>query len=237
MRNSKIVGAGLMFALVFSLSAQARLCKWVGPDGTVRYGEISSANAGGAAAQADKTRVDANCSDASPEVARAKQQEEAKKELEKKRRANTLRSTYSNEKEIDLAFERNSALVNARINANEVQLKSARDTLADLHQYVDDRKRQGKVIPQSAYDDIAAMEERVARLTSERVKVDDELNAMKARCEEDKILYRKISSMPVVPDNKPVIDRSYPYSDNADEYSDTCCIRGGQARKSRRANY
>ena len=234
MRNSRIVGAGLMFALVFSLNAQARLCKWVGPDGTVRYGEISSANAGGRAAQADKTGVDENCSDAAnPDMALAKKQEEAKKEQEKKRRANTLRNTYSNEKEIDLAFERNSALVSARFNANDIQLKSARDTLAELNQYVDDRKRQGKAIPQSAYDDIAAMEERVARLASERARADEELKALKARCEEDKILYRKISVMPVVPDNKPVVDHSYPYNNNADEYSDTCCIRGRPARKYR----
>lgn len=230
MCNSKIVGSGLLFIMLFSPSAQAKLCKWVGPDGKVLYGEISSAKAtaSGGTALADKAGVEGSCTEAgTPEEVRLRQQEEAKKDQEKKRRANTLRSTYSNEQEIDLAFERNAALVNARLNVYDIQLKSARDALADLNRYVDERKQQGRAAPQSVYDDIAATKERIARLDSERAKVDDELKAMKARCEEDKVLYRKISTLPVVPENKPVLDHSYPHEDNPD----ICCIRSRRARK------
>ncbi len=222
MCTPKVIGIGFMCALVFSLNAEAKLCKWVGPDGRVRYGEVTS----------DKAQ-DNYCTEVvSSDVQRASKQETGAEDREKSRRANALRNSYSNEKEIDLAFERNAALVNARIDAYDVQLKSARDTLADLNKYVDGRRREGKAIPQSAYDDIAATEERVARLASERARIEEELRAMKARCEEDKALYRKISVMSPADETK-TVDRSYPYADDAGDYSYPCCTRGKRARKAR----
>jgi hypothetical protein len=223
MCTPKVIGIGFMCALVFSLNAEAKLCKWVGPDGKVRYGEVTS----------DKAAAQDNCTEVvSSDASRASKQETVTEDREKSRRANALRSSYSNEKEIDLAFERNAALVNARIDAYDVQLKSAQDTLTDLNKYMGDRKREGKAIPQSAYDDIAATEERVARLASERAKVEEELRALKTRCEEDKVLFRKISVLSPVDDAK-TVDHSYPYADGAGGYSYPCCTGSKRARKAR----
>ena len=126
----------------------------------------------------------------------------------------------------------NSALISARFEAYNVQLKSAQDTLDDLKKYVDGRKREGKAIPQSAYDDMAETEARVARLQSERAKVEEELQAMKARCEEDKMLYRKISVMPPANEAQPEIDTSYPDASESGDYR-ACCTKSKRARKSR----
>lgn len=229
MCKPQFVGVVLVIVLAFSPSVEAKPCKWVGAGGEIHYGEVASPAQGGAG-QTDKTDAVDNCTEIlSPEAARARDQEAAKKEQEKKRRANALRNTYSSEKEIDLAFERNSALISARLEAYNVQLKSAQDTLDDLKKYMDGRKREGKAIPQSAYDDMAETEARVARLQSERAKVEEELQAMKARCEEDKMLYRKISVMPPANDAQPEIDTSYP---DANDYR-TCCTKSKRARKSR----
>jgi hypothetical protein len=214
----KLVGAGFIFALVFSLGAEAKLCKWVDDKGDTHYGDaIPSAYAPKNADQSGKAEVRDDCSaKMSPDGSNAKDDEAtkkiaAKKELEeKKRRANALRNTYSSEKEIDLALERNSVLVNARIDAQTVQLKSAQDALGELNMYVDNRSREGKAIQPSVYDDISQAEARVTRLQLERAKSEEELKSMKARFEEDKMLYRKISVLPPSNDAEAKLNVSCP---------------------------
>ena len=218
MRMLKFIGAGFIFALVFSLGAEAKLCKWVDDKGDTHYGDvIPSQYALQNANQSGKAEARDDCSArASPDGSNAKDDEAAKKiaakkELEeKKRRANTLRNTYSSEKEIDLALERNSALVNARIDAQTIQLKSAQDALGELKTYVDSRSREGKAIQPSVYDDISQAEARVSRLTLERAKSEEELKLMKARFEEDKLLYRKVSVLPPSNDAETKLNVSCP---------------------------
>src|SRR3989338_2364654 len=200
MCKPNIICAGFIFALAFSLSAEATLCKWVDAHGDIHYGDIippeyASKNMD----QANKTEAGGQCNEKTgSEMIRAKEEEAekniaTKKEMEeKKRRVNALRNTYSNEKEIDLALERNLALINARIESYNIQLKSSQKTLDDLKKEADNRSKEGRKIPQSLYDDISLIEARITRLHSERAKSEDELKSMKARFEDDKILYRKI---------------------------------------------
>src|SRR5512146_3294896 len=223
MCKPKIIGAGFIFALAFSLSAEARLCKWVDGNGEVHYGDsVPPVYASKDPRQAGKTEARDDCNETlSPNATEdeAAKKIAAKKEMEeKKRRANALRNSYSSEKEIDLALERNSALINARIETYNVQLKSAQDTLDDLKKYVANRSKEGKAIPQSAYEDISETEARVARLQAERAKSEEELKAMKARFEEDKILYRKIIVLNPVNDAEKNIETSYPDSEDAGYY-------------------
>jgi Domain of unknown function (DUF4124) len=226
MCKPKIIGAGFIFALALSLSAEAKLCKWVDGNGDIHYGDVlPPAYASKDTSQAGKAEGSGGCNETmSPNTVGATEDEAAKKiaakkEMEeKKRRANALRNSYSSEKEIDLALERNSALINARIEAYNVQLKSAQDTLDDLKKYVDNRSKEGKAIPQSAYEDISETEARVSRLQSERAKSEEELKAMKARFEEDKILYRKIIVLTPVNDAEENIETSYPVSEDAGYY-------------------
>lgn len=223
-----IISAGLIFALAFSLSAEAKLCKWVDEYGVIHYVDVippeyASKNTD----QANKTEARDKCNDKmSPEVIRTKEEEAAKniaakKEMEeKKRRVNALRNTYSSEKEIDLALERNLALINARIAAYNVQLKSSQNTLDDLKKELNDRSKGGRKIPQSLYDDISLTEARVTRLQSERAKIEEELMSTKARFEDDKILYRKIIVLNPVNDAEKNSAIPYPDSDDASDYPD-----------------
>lgn len=222
MCKPKIIAAGFMIALGLSLGAEAKLCKWVDDHGDMHYADVgSSSQASQGAGQGDQADAIGGCTEnMSPEALRAKQDDAAKKmaakkEMEdRKRRANALRATYSNEKEIDLAFERNAALVNARIAAYDVQLKSAQDSLDDLKKYVDRLSGEGKAIPASATDERTETEARIARLQAERAKSKDELNAMKARCEEDKMIYRKIILLPPPDDAETKVDNSYPVGED-----------------------
>jgi len=103
MCKPKVISAGLIFALAFSLSAEAKLCKWVDENGVIHYVDVippeyASKNTD----QANKTEARDKCNDKmSPEVIRTKEEEEAKniaakKEVEeKRRRVNALRSTYT----------------------------------------------------------------------------------------------------------------------------------------------
>lgn len=239
MCKPKIIGAGFIFALAFSLSAEAKLCKWVDGNGDVHYGDVvPPAYASKDTGQTGKAEARGGCNEMSPNMAGATEDEAAKKiaakkEMEeKKRRANALRNSYSSEKEIDLALERNSALINARIEAYNVQLKSAQDTLDDLKKYVDNRSKEGKAIPQSAYEDISETEARVSRLQSERAKSEEELKAMKARFEEDKILYRKIIVLNPVNDAEKNIETSYPDNEDGGYYPEYRA-RSKRAKKSR----
>jgi hypothetical protein len=238
----KLVGAGFIFALVFSLGAEAKLCKWVDDKGDTHYGDvIPSQYASKNVDQSGKAEVGDECSSRkSPDGSNAKDDEArkkiaAKKELEEnKRRANALRNTYSSEKEIDLALERNSALVNARIDAQTVQLKSAQDALGELNKYVDSRSRDGKAIQPSVYDEISQAEARVSKLQLERAKSEEELKLMKARFEEDKILYRKISVLPPPNDAEIKLNVSCPCParGNAGAYPDYP-VKSRRARKTK----
>lgn len=199
MCKERIACAGFVFALAFCLGAEAKSCKWIDNAGEIHYGDkIPPAYADADAAQAGKNEAEAGCAPGGGLKEKGSKEDEAKllaakkEKEEKRRRANSLRSTYSNEQEIDIALERNTALISARIEAYDVQLRSAREMLDDLNRYVTVQRREGKNVPQSAFDDISLTETRVARLQSDRARSEEELKSMKARFEEDKIIYRKI---------------------------------------------
>ena len=238
MRILGVVGTGFLFALVFSLDVGAKLCKWVDEKGDTHYGDaVPSQYAQKNADQSAKAEVKDECAARTGTDANsAKGDEEAKKiaarkELEeKKRRANMLRSTYSSEQEIDLALERNTALINARIEAQTIQLKSAQDALGELNKYIDGRRRDGKAIQQSDYDDLSQAEARVSRQQLELARSEEELKTMKARFEEDKVLYRKVIALPQPSNPELTLNTSCPCpaKGSASSYS-------GYRGKSRRA--
>ena len=222
MYKTDFITAASMLILALSLNAEAKLFKWVDDNGVIHYGDVvppEYANKDKEVVKDNKTgERDKRIESMSPEMIRAKEEEEAKniaskKEREEKdRRVNALRNTYSSEKEIDLALERNLVLVNARLDRINIQLKSSQSTLDDLKKDADNRSREGRIIPQSLYDDISLTEARITQLQSERAKNEEEMKSLKERFESDKILYRKIMLLKPVKsvENK---DAPYPYTD------------------------
>ena len=140
MINTKILSAGFIILAAISISAEAKLYKWVDDKGTTHYGEVIPPE------YANKERDSLKKSgliEKRPEKAdtvsiQAKQDAEAKQKIdnqaamEQKRRDNALLNTYSNENEIDMARERSLVLIKARIESNKMLHKSSQTALDDL---------------------------------------------------------------------------------------------------------
>ncbi len=203
MIKSKLLVASAALCAAFCFNAEAKLYKWVDESGTTHYGEtIPPEYADREAKKLEKGRiVDRN------ETLGAGKDKSAKKDavvdkatVEAKRRDNALLNSYSNEKEIDLARDRNLLQVEARINSYTTLLKSAQATLDDLHKESDSRTKNGRKVQQSLTDDIAEAEARVAKLQKDLDISQKESDAVKARYEADKQRYRELKGLS--PDTK-----------------------------------
>ena len=123
MINTKILSVGFIVMAAISISAEAKLYKWVDDKGTTHYGEVIPPE------YANKERdslkksglIEKRPEKVDPASIQAKQDAEAKQKIdnqaaiEQKRRDNALLNTYSNENEIDMARERSLVLIKARI--------------------------------------------------------------------------------------------------------------------------
>lgn len=200
MFKSKLLAAGFLFTVAFSLTAQAKLYKWVDDNGTTHYGEVIPPE------YANKDRdslkksgmLEKRPEKINPDTVRAKEEAAQQRKIdnqstvEQQRRDSALLNTYSNENEIDLARERSLVLINARIESNQMLLKSSQGTLDEHKKEVESRTKTGKKIPQSLSNDITQSEARVAKFQAELMKSEEELAAVKTRFENEKALYRKL---------------------------------------------
>ena len=201
MHKTKIVATFVMLG-AFCANADAKTFKWVDDNGTTHYGEtIPPEYANKDATELNKNgEVEKRIERPTPEGRRAKEKEEAKKEVEQqsalegKRRDNALLSTFSNEKEIDLARERGSQQVEARIGSVKLMLTTAQESLAEHNKEQADLRSQNKKIPASLTDDIAESASRVEKLQKELEQNEQELEKVKARFDADKQRYRELKN-------------------------------------------
>lgn len=200
MFNSKLTGVFFVLMMALSLTAEAKLYKWVDDKGVTHYGEVippeyanrerdSLKKSGMLEKRPEKT---------DPEAIRAKEEAAQKRKIEnqqameQQRRDSTLLNTYSNEREIDQALERSLVLINARIDSNKVLLKSSQSALEELKKESEARTKAGKKIPQSLLSDIEQREARVVKYNAELGKNEEELASVRTRFENEKVLYRKL---------------------------------------------
>lgn len=191
MIKSDWLALSFVVLLTFTMNAEAKLYKWIDDKGTTHYGEVippeyaknqrESLNKAGLIEKQHENKETVKAKD-SPEV------------IEQQRRDSALLNTYSNEHEIDLARERSMVLVNARIESNQMLLKSSQNALDDHNKEVETRTKAGKKIPQSLKNDITQAEARVLRFSTELKNSEEELVSVKARFDNDKDLYRKLKS-------------------------------------------
>jgi hypothetical protein len=200
MFKAKLASLGFIVSLAFSIHAEAKLYKWVDDNGTTHYGEVIPPE------YANKDRdslkksglMEKRPEKVDPEAIRAKEEAEAKKRIEaratmeQQRRDSMLLNTYSNENEIDQARDRSLVLINARIESNKMLLLSSQSTLDEHKKEFDSRTKTGKKIPKSLSDDIIQSETRVVKFQTELGKSEEELTAVKARFENEKVMYRKL---------------------------------------------
>lgn len=194
-----LVGAAALCAAI-SLSAEAKLYKWVDENGTTHYGEtIPPEYADKEAMKLEKgilKKRDSEDTKKDPQKKSTNLDPVAEKaRIEAQRRDNALLNTYSNEKEIDLARNRNLLQVEARVNSYATMLKSAQATLDGLYQERDSINKNGRKIPASLTEDIAEAEALVAKRQKELDTSNKEVESVKARYEADKQRYRELKGL------------------------------------------
>jgi hypothetical protein len=195
MTKSKLLVASAALCTFFCFNAEAKLYKWVDEKGTTHYGEtIPPEYANRDTKQLDKGRVTDRKETFDTDKLNSKKPEtvEDKAVIEARRHDEALLNSYSNEKEIDLARDRNLMQIEARINSYNTVIKSAKESLDDLHRESDSRTKSGKKVPQSLTDDIASSEARIAKLQKDRETNQKEMDSVKARYEADKLHYREL---------------------------------------------
>jgi hypothetical protein len=193
--------ATIIVGLTFSLPVAAKLYKWVDDDGITHYGETIPPE------YADKDRSELNKAGRvikqenvlTPEQRQAKREDDAKKRedenaaLEKKRHDQTLMSTYSNGKEIDLARSRSLQQIDSHINSINSQLKLIYDTLLGLQKESDGYAKTNKPAPTSLREDLQETQTRQDKLKQTLEKLEAEKSSIEARFDADKARYHELT--------------------------------------------
>lgn len=194
MTKSKILGATLLLCAVFSLTAEAKLYKWVDDKGETHYGEVVPPEY----ASKDKVQFDdkvrvikEKTSDGENNSLEGKSAEQ-KTAIEQRRKDKALLNTYSNEQEIDLARDRNLQQVEARIESVHELQKSAQESL-DSYRKEASGIAAGKQIPASLQADISTAENKLAKLKLELDSANAKAASVRANFEADKVRYRELT--------------------------------------------
>ncbi|MDD5056877.1 MAG: DUF4124 domain-containing protein [Sideroxydans sp.] len=199
MMDSKLLLGVAALCAVFSLSAEAKLFKWVDANGTTHYGEtIPPEFADREAVKLEKGRVEKR-EDRNEELKRRQLERgdpvAEKARIEAERHDNALLNTYSSEKEIDLARDRNLLQVQARTNSYSALLQSSKENLAGLLKELEAVNQQGRKVPKSLEDDLTDAKESVAKMQTDLDNSLKEQEAVKARYAADKERYRKLKGL------------------------------------------
>ena len=180
-----------------SMSVEAKLYKWVDDKGETHYGEVVPPE------YANKNQVqfsdkgrEIKIKDA-PKNVTEKSSIEDQATIDQQRRDKALVNTYSNEKEIDLARDRNLQQVEARINGIQLLQQSAQGSLEGYRKEAADTEKAGRKIPFSLRSDITASEDKIAKLKQELVVAQAKETAVRASFEADKVRYRELTKPPV----------------------------------------
>ena len=190
-----------LIVIVFSTAVEAKLYKWVDDKGVTHYGEVippEYANKSNALLS-DKGRLIKRNEEINNTERRANEEVEAKKridneaKLEQSRKDKALLNTFSNEKEIDLARDRNLHQVESLISSVQSLQKSARESLKNYQQEAEERKRAGKKLHASLQADITESENKLAKLQLDLVKAQEKAASVKASYEADKMRFRELN--------------------------------------------
>lgn len=198
----KIFSACLvLIVVVFSTAVEAKLYKWVDDKGVTHYGEVippEYTNKSNVLLN-DKGRLIKRNEEINNTERRANEEDEAKKridneaKLELSRKDKALLNTFSNEKEIDLARDRNLHQVESLISSIQSLQKSARESLKNYQLEAEEMKRAGRKLPVSLQADITEGENKLAKLQLNLVKAQEKAAAVKASYEADRMRFRELN--------------------------------------------
>lgn len=198
----KIFSACLvLIVVVFSTAVEAKLYKWVDDKGATHYGEVMPpeyTNKSNVLLN-DKGRLIKRNEEVNNTERRANEEDEAKKridneaKIELSRKDKALLNTFSNEKEIDLARDRNLHQVESLISSIQSLQRSARESLKNYQQEAEGIKRAGRKLPVSLQADITEGENKLAKLQLDLVKAQEKAASVKASYEADKMRLRELN--------------------------------------------
>lgn len=150
----------------------------------------------------EKGNVERRTHQLTPEERRKKETDEQQQRnalttnVESARRDSTLLNTFSNEQEIDLARDRNSQQIDARINSLNQLLKAAQTALASQRKQQDSFINRQQAVPPVLSNAIASGEEKIAKLQKQIAQSEQESAAINARFAADKARYRELKGLP-----------------------------------------
>ncbi|CAH1903883.1 conserved exported hypothetical protein [Candidatus Nitrotoga sp. HW29] len=191
----------VLIVVAFSTTAEAKLYKWVDDKGVTHYGEVippEYTNKSNVLLN-DKGRLIKRNEEINNTERRANDEDEAKKridneaKLELNRKDKALLNTFSNEKEIDLARDRNLHQVETLISSIQSLQRAARESLKNYQQEAEGIKRAGRKIPVSLQADIAEGENKLAKLQLDLGKAQEKATSVKASYDADKTRFRELN--------------------------------------------
>lgn len=191
----------LLLAAVASQPAWAGMYKWVDEKGATHYGDtIPPQYANQATTELNKKGMVIRKTDAAltPEQIQAKKEEEARKKeetlkaAEQQRKDKTLLNTYTSEKEVDLARDRNLQQSELVIKSTQSRIKSVQGRLDQYRKQADTIARSKKPVPGDLQTDIKNAEQELARLEDIVSQKQKEMETIKVRFEGDKKRYREL---------------------------------------------
>ena len=201
MSTVKILSACFVLLTFQAATVEAKLYKWVDNQGVTHYGETippEYADKDNVLLD-DKGRVIKKNAQLTIEERRnleataEKNRAEEAAAAEQRRRDRMLLSTYSSEKEIDLARDRNLQQVEALINSIQLLQKSANESAEGYQVEAQQISQAGKKIPGSLKKDIADAEKKSTKLQQRLTKAQEKLAAVKAGFEADRVRYRELT--------------------------------------------
>lgn len=200
MMNSRLLMATMVLSAAFSLNAEAKLYKWVDSNGTTHYGEtIPPEYANREAVKLEKGRIEKRGDKKTvSQIAVQKDPAAEKARIEAERHDNALLNTYSSEKEIDLARDRNLQQVEARTSSFLTMLTSAQENLVALQKEAEVMTKQGRKVFKSLEEDIEEAKARIEKLRGDLNNSLKENEAVRARYAADKARYRELKGLPPV---------------------------------------
>ena len=194
-----------LLILLVSFPAQAgKLYSWVDEHGKTHYGNtVPPQYAQQGNTELNKRGAVIKKTDAAltPEQRKAKedelaqQKEDEKKVLEQKRRDKALLNTYTTEKEIDLVRDRNLQQGELQLQSMELRTKQIQPQLDQARKRKEDLVAKKRPLPPDLQQELEEKGKELQRLQEMIRQKRAEMDAIRARFEDDKKRFRELSQV------------------------------------------
>ncbi len=198
----------IIVAMLISQPVSAKMFKWVDEKGAIHYGDSippqysnqgnTELNKRGMVIHKTDGALTQEQLDAKAAAAE-KEKLDARTALEQKRKDTALLNSYSNEKEIDMARDRNLLQVDAAIAGTNTRIKAEKAKLAELRKNADSIQKRGKPIPPYLADDIKQNEQSINTLNESIKQNEQEKQSIRAKFETEKQHYRELKKLSTAP--------------------------------------